>query len=237
MAPTSSEWKVLPHGPLERLSENLLWVSGSLPGMSLKRTMTVARLDDGRLIVHSAIALDESSMKELEAFGRPTFLVVPNGYHRLDAPAYLARYPNMAIYAPKGSRRKIEEVVPVTASLDAFPPSDSVRFEDVPGVPAEAALWVRSTDGLSLVLTDVVFNMDRKRDLPGFLFTSILGSAPGPRISRLAKLVLVRDRRALRAGLEQWAALPNLKRLIVAHEKIAAGKDAGEALLRAATYL
>ena len=80
------DWHVLPHGPLERLAENLWWVQGSLRGMSLKRVMTVARRTDGELVIHSAIAMTEDAMRELEALGEPAFLVVPNRGHRLDAP-------------------------------------------------------------------------------------------------------------------------------------------------------
>src|SRR6266542_7018228 len=46
-------WTVLAHDPIEKLAENLWRVRGSLPRMTLKRVMTVARLDDGRLVVHS----------------------------------------------------------------------------------------------------------------------------------------------------------------------------------------
>ena len=52
------ERKVLAHGPLRKLSNNLLWVRGSLPGMSSKRVMVVVRLSDGRLLIHNGIALD-----------------------------------------------------------------------------------------------------------------------------------------------------------------------------------
>jgi hypothetical protein len=79
--------------------------------------------------------------------------------------------------------------------------------------------------------------MDRKRDLLGFLFTTAMGSAPGPRVSRLAKLLFVRDKGALRSDLERYARTPKLVRLIVAHEKVASGRDAASALHRAATYL
>jgi hypothetical protein len=39
----------------------------------------------------------------------------------------------------------------------------------------------------------VVFNMDRKRDPIGYFFTTLIGSASGPRVSRLAKLSWVKD--------------------------------------------
>ena len=101
MAKAVDAWKVLAHEPLLRLSENLLWARGSLPGMSLKRTMVVARRNDGKLVIHSGIALDDAGMAEIERFGSPAFLIVPNGGHRLDAPAYKKRYPSLRVFTPK----------------------------------------------------------------------------------------------------------------------------------------
>ena len=99
-------------------------------------------------------------------------------------------------------------------------------------------MLVRSKDGVSVILNDVVMNMDRKRDMLGFLFTTLLGSAPGPRVSRLSKLALVKDKKALRTELERLAALPDLAHLIVSHEEVARGRaEARSALERAASFL
>lgn len=231
-------WKVHSHGPIQKLADNLWWVQGSLPGMSLKRVMVVAKMADRRLVIHSGIALEERAMKELEAWGTPAFIVVPNRYHRMDAPAYKQRYPATQVVAPRGARKRVEEVVPVDLTYEEFPRDDAVQFETLDGVrDEEGAMLVTSSDGVSVVLNDVVMNMDRKKDLPGYLLTTIMGSAPGPRVSRLSKLVLVKHKPALRAHLERLAAQPGLIRLIVAHEKIASGPDAAEALRRAASDL
>jgi hypothetical protein len=238
MAKASGEWKVRSHGPLRTLADNLLWAQGSLPGMSLKRCMVVVRLSDGNLVIHNGIALDDAQMAELERFGKPAFLIVPNGGHRLDAPAYKQRYPTLRVFTPKGSRKRVEEVVAVDGVCEDFPHSDVVRFETLHGVSkAEGALIVQSSDGVTVVLNDCMFNMDRKRDPLGFFFTTIMGSAPGPRVSRLAKLVFIKDTKALRADFERFAELPNLVRVVVAHEKVASGADARASLLQAATYL
>src|SRR5688500_14318601 len=98
--PPDTTWRVLPHGPLQQLAENLWCVLGSLPNMSLKRMMTIARRSDGGLLLHSAIALDEPTQRQLEALGPPTHLIVPNAVHRLDAPAYKARYPALRVFTP-----------------------------------------------------------------------------------------------------------------------------------------
>lgn len=238
MAKASAEWKVRAHGPLVTLADNLLWAEGSVPGMSLKRTMVVVRLNDGRLVIHNGIALEATQMVELERFGTPAFLIVPNSVHRLDAPAYKQRYPSLRVLTPKGSRKQVEEVVSVDGTYEDFPNSDEVRLETLHGVKdAEGALIVHSSDGVTIVLNDCMFNMDRKRDPLGFLFTTLMGSAPGPRVSRLAKLVFIKDKKALRADFERYADLPNLVRVIVAHEKVASGADARASLLQAATYL
>jgi hypothetical protein len=177
-------------------------------------------------------------MRALEAWGTPAFLIVPSGIHRLDAARYKARYPALRVFAPSGSRKKVEAVVAVDDVYENFPNDANVRLQMLPGVAdAEGAMIVESSDGTTVVLNDAVFNMDKKRDLLGYLFTTALGSAPGPRVSRLAKLALIKDKPALRAELLRLAELPRLTRLIVAHEKVASGPDAKAALLKATEYL
>jgi hypothetical protein len=223
---------------LQKLADNLWWVSGDLPGMSLKRTMTVLRLDDGKLLLHSAIALEPAALAELERLGTPGYLIVPNRGHRLDAPAYKQRYPALRVFGPRGGRSAIEEVIPLDGTYETFPADAKVRVEYLQGVDHAEGVWfVRSNDGLTLIFNDAVFNMDRKRDVLGFLFTTILGSAPGPRISRLSKLLFIKDQAALRAQLLQLSELPDLTRVVVAHEKVASGPAAREALQKAASYL
>jgi hypothetical protein len=238
MAKVHTTWNVLEHGPLEQLADNIWRVQGAIPGMSLKRTMTVVRRADGSLLLHSPIALDDERQRQLETLGPIAVLVVPNAGHRLDVPAYKLRYPSAVVFCPRGGRSKIAEVVAVDGSYDDYADDGTLRFEHLDGVDAsEGAMIVRSADGVSVVLNDVVMNMDTKKDILGYLFTTVLGSAPGPRVSRLSRLVYVKDQPALRRHLERLAATPNLQRLIVSHEKVANGAEAASALRQAATYL
>jgi hypothetical protein len=239
MAEPKGAWNVLEHGPLERLTERLWRVEGALPGMSLKRVMTVAEREGGGLVIHSAIALGPAEQAALEALGRPEVLLVPNTMHRLDAPAYKQRYPALHVLTTKGSRAKVAEVVAVDGVYEDFPVDRAVQLRTLPGTGnREGVMFVRSQDGVSVVLNDVVMNMDTKSDLLGYLFTTLLGSAPGPRVSRLSKLLLVKDRSLLQAELLRLAALPDLARLIVSHEKVASGQAEARAVLeRAASYL
>src|ERR1700684_1544644 len=93
MTASFQTWKVLPHGKLTEVAENILTVVGEIPMPigGLQRRMTVVRLADGRLVIFSAISLDEDEMLALEDYGRPTFLIVPNSHHRLDAKTWKDR--------------------------------------------------------------------------------------------------------------------------------------------------
>ena len=59
-------WKVLPHGKLTTVEENILTVVGEIPMplASITRRMTVVRLRDGRLVIFNAIALDEVRIRQ-----------------------------------------------------------------------------------------------------------------------------------------------------------------------------
>jgi hypothetical protein len=239
MVKAHKEWTVLEHGPIEKLTENLWRVEGACPGMSIRRAMTIAKMKDGRLVLHDAIALAEAAMKEVEAWGTPAFLVVGNGWHRLDAPAYKLRYPDLTIFAPKGSRAKVEEVIPVAGTYEDFPGDDVVRLETLRGIKGmEGVMTVRSPDGVTVILDDVVFNMKSKpSDAMGWLITSLFGSAPGPRVSRLFKMLAIDDKKELKNDLDRLAATPDLRRVIVSHGAVATGADASTALRAAAGRL
>src|SRR5471030_2015605 len=100
------KWKVLPHGKLSQIDDNILTVVGEIhmPLMDLPRRMT-----DSRLVVFSAIALDEDEMAALEAYGRPAFLIVPSDKHRLDAKIWKDRYPEMRVVAPEGAQAGVSK--------------------------------------------------------------------------------------------------------------------------------
>lgn len=232
----TSEWVVYPHEPIEKLEENLWIVKGTLPGAPLMRTMTVARRSDGRLVLHSPNCLDEASMKEVEALGTPAFLLVPNGFHRLDAPRYKARYPDITVLCPAGSRKRVEAAVHVDGTYEDFPPDDDVKLEYIDGLArAEGAMRVRSRAGTTVVVCDAIFNMPHLGGFQGFVLRHVTGSSGGPRVSRLGRMLLVKDKKAFRAELERLASIPDLRRVVVAHKDPIEGDAAGVLRAVAAT--
>jgi hypothetical protein len=213
------QWKVLPHGKLVQVDENILTVTGEIPMplTEFPRRMTVVRLNDARLVVFSAIALDDDEMRALEDYGDPAFLVVPNGHHRLDARIWKERYPSMKVVAPEGARSKVAETVAVDTTDPRFG-DPNVQFVTVPGTRAnEAALVVRTRDGTTLVLNDLVANMGHESGFGGWLLRLAGFTGDEPQIPRVVKLSMIDDKAALRKQLLEWSELESLKRILVSH--------------------
>ena len=212
-------WKVLPHDALVEVEDGILTVTGDVPMplAHLKRRMTIVRLRDQRLVVYSAIALDEDEMARIEAYGELAFLVVPSDIHRLDARIWKERYPAMQVVTPEGAREKVEEVVPVDSTDPDFG-DPNVRFLCVRGVEGhEAALLVRTSRGATLVVNDVVGNIHDAHGPGGWVLKAAGFAGDEPQVPRVVKRKIVEDEIALSAQLEEWANIPSLSRVLVSH--------------------
>jgi hypothetical protein len=91
----------------------------------------------------------------------------------------------------------------------------------------EGAMIVRAGGDTSLVLNDVVFNMPHISGFAGFILRRVTASTGGPRVSRVAKWLVVADKPAFRAHLERLADLPGLARVVVSHHLTITGDPAG----------
>jgi hypothetical protein len=199
--------------------------------------MAIARMADGGLVLHSAIALDAPGMAALDALGRVAFVVVPNALHRIDAPRFAARYPEAKVICPPGGRAKVAAVVRVDADYRAFPADPHVSIQVLEGTKgAEGVMVVRDDEGASLVFNDAIFNMPHAPGIAGFLVNHLMKSSGGPRVSRLGRLLLVKDRASFQAHLTRLAETPDLRRILVAHHETIAS-DPKRVLLEVAASL
>jgi hypothetical protein len=204
---------------LTQLDDDIFTVTGDIhmPIGDFPRRMTIVRLADRRLVVYSAIALDEDEMQAIERLGRPAFLVVPGDLHRMDAKIWKDRYPDLYVVAPAGAWEKVEQVVHVDAtSVDFGDPR--VALVEILGTEAhEAALVVRTVSGTTLIVNDIIANMPDGKGFAGWLLRLIGFTGPGPRIPSIVRKREVRDKSALREQLERWAGLSELRRIVVSH--------------------
>jgi len=239
MSDDNTSWAVsLPHDPMEQLADNLWRVEGDLEGMPLRRVMTVARLKSGDLVLHSAIAMDDAGMEGLEALGRVAWIVVPNGWHRMDAPRFKARYPDATIVCPGGARAKVEQVVTVDHTYGELPQpdpdDDTVRFAEFGDKPqAEGCMLVRSEDGVTAVFGDTLFNLEPMDGCFGLVYGRLMGNAGSAKVTSLGKLMLFLSRtgKQTRRWMEQTADAEPLVRLVPGHGRVV--REHAAATLRA----
>ena len=212
-------WTVLPHGPVTSIGDGILTVEGDIPMPlgNFPRRMTVVRLSGGRSLVWSAMAVDEEGMAAIEALGTPSFMVVPNPGHRLDAKIFKTRYPDIVVVAPPGAKAAIEEVVPVDSTEGDFGDPE-VRFVVVDGTAEnESALIVERAGDTTLITNDIIGHVTKPRGIGAKIMARLFGyGVHGAQIPRTVRRFIT-DRKALAAQMRAWAELPNLKRLIVSH--------------------
>ena len=223
MAKLNHEWKILPRGRVKTVDDRIVTVEGEIPMPlgNFPRRMTVVGLSRNRSVIFSAIAVDEAAMREVEAVGKPAFLIVPNGHHRLDAAAWKKRYPKIKVLCPPGAKDKVGEAVPVDSTDDILGEKD-VDFVIVAGTGgAEVALVVRREPGTTLVVNDVIANVRNPRGLGAKVMARLFGfGVRHPQVPRVVKRAMVKDRNVLARQLRRWAKLPGLVRVMPSHGDI-----------------
>jgi hypothetical protein len=230
-------WTVLPHGPIEKLQENLWSVEADLPQGPLKRRMGIARLRSGQLVLLNAVALDAPAMQQIERWGEPAFAIAGNGYHRIDLGAYKARYPQLRVLAAPPARKRVGAIAPVDGWVELLPRDPAVAVEGVGGTGmGDVVCTARAGERASLCFPgDVLMNVRPARGFPGLLLR-LVGFVGELRVPRLIRWIGVRDRAALKAQLLRLADTPGLQHVFACHGPVVSVNPSG-ALRRAASPL
>jgi hypothetical protein len=186
-------------------------------GLEVGSRMTVIRLRDGSLLLHSPVALDAALRRELDAIGRVRFAVAPNRVHHLNAGGVAEAYPEARLWVGPGLERKRPDLVFEAVLGDEAPAQwkgqvDQVFFR---GRPYENEVVFFHRTSRTLLLCDLAFNFGPSAAAPTRLLMRLLRSYGRFGPSTLDPL-LIRDRRAARRSLErilEW----DFDRAVVAH--------------------
>jgi hypothetical protein len=140
--------------------ERPVWFSG----FRLRARTTVVRLDDGSLLLHAPAPPTDALVEELGALGTVRWLVVPNCWHHLGAPAAAARFPEAKVVGPASALGRNTELK-LDVDIHGTPFSEQVpEFEALPleGVPFwdETVLYHRPTQ--TLLGADIVCSAHAK---------------------------------------------------------------------------
>jgi hypothetical protein len=190
--------------------------------------MTVIRLADGSLLLHSPVVLDPGLRTELDAIGAVRFVVAPNRVHHLYAGRVAETYPDARLWIGPGLERKRPDLRYVAVLGDEAPVEWRGQVDQVffAGRPFENEVVFLHRASRTLILCDLAFNFRAGTALPTRLLMRLIRSYGRFGPSTLDPW-LIRDRAAARASLERILAW-DFDRVIVAHGDVVehGGRDA-----------
>jgi hypothetical protein len=205
--------------PLRALAENI-WVAERRQrfyGLEVGTRMTVIRLTDGSLLLHSPIRLRDEVCRELDALGRVRFAVAPNRVHHLYAGKVAETYPEARLWIAPGLERKRPDLVYVAILGDEAPAEwrgqvDQTFFR---GRPYENEVVFCHRASRTLIMCDLAFNFGPSAAAPTRFLMKLMRSYGRFGPSSLDPW-LIRDRAAARQSMERILAW-DFDRVVVAH--------------------
>jgi hypothetical protein len=205
-------------------------------GIELGHRMTVVRLPDGSLWVHSPVAYSDPLAAALAELGPVGHLVAPNYMHDTYLEGWLPRLPGVRFHAP----RSFHKVFPQHRLTDVLgpepPPAWGGVFEQlvVQGAPRLHEVVFLHRPSRSLIIADLAFNLGPDMSWLSRQLCRLNGCHCRFTPSRLLRSI-IRDRAAFRASVDRILGW-DFDRIIVSHGAIVT-EDAKEALRRAYAFL
>jgi hypothetical protein len=222
---------MIPYAPINELkpvASDVWIVDGSIIrfGMGPFRApfttrMTVVRLKDGGLWVHSPVEADEGLFAAVEALGVVRFLVAPNPIHYWWIPRWKQRFPDAEFHAVETLRARAKRPLPDfreltnDASAGWNETIDQLLVED--GWFREAVFFHK--ESRTLILADLIENFELSHVRGRFLRLLLrLGGVldPDGKMPRDMRFAFRRYRGGLKRAVERMIAW-DPERVILAH--------------------
>jgi hypothetical protein len=182
--------------------------------------MTIVRLADGGLWLHSPVSLDAETKRALDALGPVRAVVCPSRAHHAYAGEYAPAYPEARLYGPPGLAQKRKDLHFHATLGDEPDPAwrgvlEQHAFQGAP-LLGEVVFFHPSTR--TLITTDLVFNVPAGKTRGARIFYWLVGAEGKIGPHRLIRLAM-RDRKAARASAErilEW----DFERITVTHGEV-----------------
>jgi hypothetical protein len=196
--------------PLRQITPDL-WVADrplKLAVGDIGTRMTIIRLNDGSLFLHSPVRLDAETRQALDAVGPVRWVIAPSKVHHFFVPDYAAAYPEARLYAAPGLPEKRTDVRFDAVLTDEPPEAWRGQIEQhvFGGAPSINEVVFFHPPTRTLILTDLAFNVATGNTAGARLFYWLVGAAGRFGPHRVVRLI-IRDRHAARASVErilQW---------------------------------
>ena len=193
--------------------------SFALYGAELGIRMTIVRIGEHDLWVHSPVRFGDNLAAQIATLGAVRSIVSPSKMHRLFLPEWIAAHPRAVHYVPMGMTLHAPGgKLPTT--LSQTPPKewqDQLEQLEVQGIPELNEVVFFHPATRTLILTDLCFNI-REGTLWTRLFFTLNGAWDRFTPTRIFQH-FIQDRVAFRASIERilrW----DFDRIIISHGEI-----------------
>jgi hypothetical protein len=213
--------------PMLRQIDTDLWVAERAHrylGVQIEIRMTVIKLADGTLFVHSPVRLDEGTRASLDKLGPVRQVVAPNRFHHLFISDYPKHYPDAKIHGAPGLDTKRRDLH-FDAILGDIPPPvwsgqiDQIVFQAFGALNETIFFHPRSRTAL---FTDLMFNVNHSDSALTRIVLGLDGGFRGLAVPRMFRLPIRMHRRLALGALAhilEW----DFDRLTVAHGDVVEG--------------
>lgn len=215
-----------------------LWVEAapqSFFGLHLGTRMTVVRLRDGGLLVHSPVALTPALKAEVDAIGRVRHIVAPNIAHHLYSGHWKGAYPDAVLHGATGLAKRRKDLA-IDQELRGQAHADwqgVLETAFVEGTMLNETVFFHPPSR-SLIVADMIENFDTSDHWPTRAYLKLSGIHGKTGLSRGLR-PFYRDRRAARRSVDQMLDW-DFDRIVLAHGDVIEG-GARDALRDAYTWL
>jgi hypothetical protein len=180
----------------------------------------VAAFGDGELLVISgATGMEDAAFAELEAFGRVTALIAPNGMHRSGLPDWMRAFPEATVHAPAAALPRVRKVAPGAEELSPLEARlpEGLALREVPTLRfGETWMSLDTPRGPLWWVGDTITNMAALPTGLGWLF-AVAGIRAGFSVNGAQTRFMSRDRATYRRWLREQVAERGPTGILPAH--------------------
>jgi len=183
-------------------------------GVPLGLRMTIIRLANQQLVIHSMSPCDAETLVAIQALGEVRYLIAPNLEHTRFIGEWINDYPEATLYAPTDELLAKHPTAKNSNTLP-FQYDEELLCQPINGMPRLQEFAFFHVESQSLILTDLAFNLGGGMSLWGKCFLGLNGAYNRFTPTRILKS-LIKDQHAFCDSIQtvaQW----NFKQIIIAH--------------------